>query len=248
MSVYKHLMECRSRQKAGYLVLIDPDARPLDETAEFARVISRSGVDAILYGGSLITDDGFTEKLKAVREASDIPVILFPGSVGQVSSHVDAILYISVISGRNPNFLIGDHVTSAIQIKRSGVETIATGYMLVESGKVTTAEFISGTRPLPAHKPELALAHALAGEMLGLKMLYLEAGSGAERPVPNEMISVIKKYVRIPVIVGGGIKTPETAREKVLAGADFIVTGNVLEDGENLDLLEDFVKTVHGEI
>jgi len=247
MSVYKHLMESRSRYKAGYLVLIDPDARPLNETAEFARIISKAGADAILYGGSLITDDGFTEKLKAVREASDIPVILFPGSVGQVNSHVDAILYISVISGRNANFLIGDHVTSAIQIKRSGVETIPTGYMLVESGKVTTAEFISGTRPLPAHKPELALAHALAGEMLGLKMLYLEAGSGAERPVPNDMISIIKKYVQIPLIVGGGIRNPETAREKVLAGADFIVTGNVLEDGENLDLLEDFVKTVHGE-
>ncbi|HAE88029.1 TPA: phosphoglycerol geranylgeranyltransferase, partial [Candidatus Marinimicrobia bacterium] len=176
-----------------------------------------------------------------------IPVILFPGSIGQVTSHVDAIMYISVISGRNPNLLIGEHVTTAIQIKRSGVETISTGYMLVESGKVTTAEFISGTRPLPAHKPELALAHALAGEMLGFKMLYLEAGSGAERPVPNAMISTIKKYVRIPVITGGGIRTPETAREKVLAGADFIVTGNVLEDSDNIDLLEAFVKEIHGE-
>jgi len=247
MTVYEHLLKARETYQAGYMVLIDPDARPIKETAEFARVISRAGADAILYGGSLITDEGFTDKLIALHEASNIPVILFPGSIGQVTSHVDAILYISVISGRNPNLLIGEHVTTAIQIKRSGVETIPTGYMLVESGKVTTAEFISGTRPLPAHKPELALAHALAGEMLGFKMLYLEAGSGAERPVPNAMISTIKKYVRIPVITGGGIRTPETAREKVLAGADFIVTGNVLEDSNNTDLLEAFVKAVHGE-
>lgn len=247
MTVYEHLLKARETYRAGYLVLIDPDARPLKETAEFARIISRAGADAILYGGSLITDDGFTEKLIALREAAEIPVILFPGSIGQVTSHVDAIMYISVISGRNPNLLIGEHVTSAIQIKRSGVETIPTGYMLVESGKVTTAEFISGTRPLPAHKPELALAHALAGEMLGFKMLYLEAGSGAERPVPDIMISTIKKYVRIPVITGGGIRTPETARKKVRAGADFIVTGNVLEESDNTDLLEAFVKAVHGE-
>ncbi|MDD3807454.1 MAG: geranylgeranylglyceryl/heptaprenylglyceryl phosphate synthase, partial [Candidatus Marinimicrobia bacterium] len=117
---------------------------------------------------------------------------------------------------------------------------------LVESGRVSTAEFISGTQPLPAHKPELALAHALAAEMLGFKLLYLEAGSGAERPVPNDMISLIKKNVQIPVIVGGGIRSPETAREKVQAGADFVVTGNVLETSNHTDLLQAFVKAIHG--
>lgn len=247
MTVYEHLLKTREKHKAGYFVLIDPDAWSLNETINFARVISQSGVDAILYGGSLITNDGFTEKLLAIRKVVDIPVILFPGSIGQVTSSVDAILYISLISGRNPNLLIGEHVTTAIQIKRSGVETISTGYMLVESGRVTTAEFISGTQPLPAHKPELALAHALAAEMLGFKLLYLEAGSGAERPVPNDMISLIKKNVQIPVIVGGGIRSPETAREKVQAGADFVVTGNVLETSNHTDLLQAFVKAIHGE-
>lgn len=245
MSIYNQLTELLKRHGAGYFVLIDPDAKPADELGDFTRIVCASGADAILVGGSLLLKPGYEQKVTEIKKAATIPVILFPGSLSQVSGEYDAILFISVISGRNPDYLFGQHVLGAPRILAMGVETISTGYMLIESGRTTTAEFMSNTRPLPAHKPDIAAAHAIAAQMMGFKMLYLEAGSGADHPVPNALIAAVKKYSRIPVIVGGGIRSVDTAVEKVNAGADFIVTGNVMEDDSNLHLMKDFADAIH---
>ncbi|MDD8019492.1 MAG: geranylgeranylglyceryl/heptaprenylglyceryl phosphate synthase, partial [Bacteroidota bacterium] len=148
-------------------------------------------------------------------------------------------------SGRNPQHLIGDQVAAAPIIKKIGLEAISTAYMLIESGKTTSAEFMSNTRPLPRHKPDITVAHALAAEILGFKMIYLEAGSGAQMSVPEEIIIAVKKYCTVPLIVGGGITTPEEAQKKVRAGANFIVTGNVLEKNGSTNLMKEFAQAIH---
>ena len=245
MKIYRYLLDVVKKKGAGYLVLVDPDTRRGDDLAIFVDRLNGSGVDAVLVGGSLLVDSSFQECVRIVKAHSDIPVIIFPGSVKQVSGDADAILFISLISGRNPYYLFGEHVIAAPMIKRLGLEVISTGYMLVESGRMTTAEYISNTKPLPSDKPEIAMVHALAAQYMGMKMVYLEAGSGADRSVPEEMIKSVKSYIDIPVIVGGGIRTPEDARKKVMAGADFVVTGNILNDNDNIDLIREFAEAVH---
>jgi phosphoglycerol geranylgeranyltransferase len=168
---------------------------------------------------------------------------LFPGDSSQIAKNADAILFMSLISGRNADFLIGQQVKGAVQIAKSKVEPISMGYMLIESGATTSVEFMSGTRPIPKEKNNIAVAHALAAEFLGMKMLYLEAGSGAKNTVPNEMISAVKKSVSIPVIVGGGIRDGETAKQKFLAGADILVTGNVLSKENGLEIMKKIAET-----
>lgn len=245
MGVFKQLLEKARLKGGGYFVLIDPDTRPAGELKAFVNEMCSYGVDAILVGGSLILGAGFHETLEIVKDESNVPVIIFPGSVAQVSDRADAILYISLISGRNPNALFGEHVIAAPIIRKLGIEPISTGYMLFESGRTTTAEFMSNTRPLPINKPEIAMAHALAAQYLGMSTVYLEAGSGAERPVPNQIVKAVSGYVDIPVIVGGGIRAPEEARAKVEAGATFIVTGNVYDDNVNFALAKEFVRAIH---
>ena len=245
MGIYEKLLALKKSRGAGYLVLIDPDKQPLDEVVSFARHCEDSGVDGFLIGGSLLFSNRFDELIHAVKQAVSIPVILFPGNGQQLSPHADAILFLSLISGRNAHYLIGEQVLSAPKIKALNLEPISTGYILVESGKTTAAEFMSHTKPVPEEKPEIAVAHALAAEYLGMKFVYLEAGSGAERSVPEAMVHAVSHSVSIPVIVGGGIRTPEDARVKVKAGASFIVTGNVLEKKKNTHLIKDFAKAIH---
>ena len=163
-----------------------------------------------------------------------------------LTPHADAILYISLISGRNPNYLIGEQVKAAPWIQRHGLTPIPTGYMLIEGGNRTAVEFMSGTIPIPRDKPDIAGPHALAAQYLGMQMVYLEAGSGATYPVPNEMIATVKAQISIPLIVGGGIRTPKIAAKKVAAGADFVVTGNVLEENGSFELMKEFADAVHG--
>jgi len=206
---------------------------------------AQNGADAILVGTSFLLSSDFDEMVKAVRDAVDVPVILFPGGISQLSPHADAILFLSLISGRNPELLIGQQVKAAPFIKRYALEPISTGYILVESGTLTTAEYVSTTRPVPRNKPDLAMALALAAEYLGMKLVYLEAGSGADRSVPEAMIRSVADYVSLPLIVGGGIRCPEHAREKVLAGASFVVVGNVLERMDDPGLLRDLADAVH---
>jgi len=245
MAIFTALLEKARRRGGGYFILIDPDTRSLPELRDFVRSICDGGVDALLVGGSLIIGSDFQQALETVRSVSTVPVIIFPGSVAQVSSQADAVLYISLISGRNPNYLFGEHVVAAPIIHKLGIEPIATGYMLFESGRTTTAEFMSNTRPLPTNKPEIAMAHALAAQYMGMQTVYLEAGSGADQAVPDSIVKAVSSYINIPVIVGGGIRTPEQAHQKIAAGATFVVTGNVFDDDQQLRLVGEFARAIH---
>ena len=243
--ILSYLKTVLAEKDAGYFILIDPEVCDVEKTAKLAHTIENAGADAILLGGSLLTHDlhSIAASLKAETE---LPIILFPGDSMHLTPHADAILFMSLISGRNPNYLIGEQVKAAPWIQKYGLEPIPTGYMLIDGGNRTSVEFMSGTAPIPRDKPDIAAPHALAAEYLGMQMVYLEAGSGATLPVPNEMISSVKEQITIPLIVGGGIRTPETAAEKVRAGADFIVTGNILEETGSIDLIKQFAIAVHG--
>jgi putative glycerol-1-phosphate prenyltransferase len=245
MSIYNHLLQTKDRFGSGYLVLIDPDKKSEAETLKTVEVCADSKVDGILVGSSLLLSQRFNSTIKLIKKEFNLPVIIFPGSTIQLSEFADAVLFLSLISGRNPEFLIGTQVLGAPIIRKMGLEAISTGYMLVESGKTTAAEFMSNSKPIPRDKNDIAVAHAMAGEYLGMKMIYLEAGSGAEHPVPDEMIEAVSGYISIPVITGGGIKSPEVARKKVEAGASFIVTGNVLETTRNRTMIKEFAEAIH---
>lgn len=245
MTTWERLSEIKRNRGAGYFILIDPDKQPLDASVKLAVQAENEDADGIFIGGSLLSTPIFDELIKQLKATVKIPVIIFPGGVQQVSSHADAILFMSVISGRNADLLIGQHVLAAPIIKMTGLEAIATGYMLIESGKVTSAEYMSNTKPIPRDKPDIAVAHGLAAEFLGMKILYLEAGSGALYPVPDEMIAAMAKLCKLPLIVGGGITSPEIAYQKVKAGASFIVTGNVLEKEKPTGLIAEFARAIH---
>lgn len=245
MKIFEKLLQIKESRGAGYFVLIDPDKQDLEKAVQTAQFCEASGVDALLIGGSLLFIHCFDDVIKRIKDSCDLPLILFPGSTKQVSQYADALLYLSLISGRNANTLIGQQVMSAPIIKSVGIEPISTGYMFIESGSVTSALFISDTRPIPRDKPDIVSAHALAAEYLGMKCVYLEAGSGAKYSVPGSVIQAVNHYCNLPIIVGGGIKKPEEAREKVNAGADFIVTGSIIERNRDAALISDFAKAVH---
>jgi putative glycerol-1-phosphate prenyltransferase len=229
-SVLQYLLEVRQRRGAGYLTLLDPDRLDPDELDARAELCAEVGADAILIGTSLMVSARNAACFERVKARVDIPVISFPGGASQVVPTADAILFLSLISGRNPELLIGEHVKAAPLIREYGVEAIPTGYMLVQSGTLTSVEFMSNTRPIPRDKVDIAMAHALAAEYLGMQLIYLETGSGADAAVPDEMVRAVVDYISTPVIVGGGIRDPEMARAKVASGASFVVTGSVVED------------------
>jgi len=225
-------------------VLIDPDNQPPEQAAEFAQNAENQGADLFFVGGSLVVSDQLDACIRAVKSVSQLPVVIFPGSPMQVSAEADGLLLISLISGRNPEMLIGHHVIAAPALKRAGLELLPTGYLLIDGGKPTTASFMSGTAPIPANKPEIAATTAMAGEMLGLRCIYLDAGSGAEQRVPNDMISSVRKTVDVPLIIGGGMRSPEDARAAAQAGANVVVVGNVLEHSPTM--VAAFAAAVHG--
>jgi phosphoglycerol geranylgeranyltransferase len=203
--------------------------------------------DFIFVGGSICVRHDFDEAVRSIKARAGVPVVVFPGDSTQVSRHADALLFLSLVTSRNPDLLIGEHVKAAPAVKRHGLEVIPVAYMLVESGGMTSVQFISQSLAIPRGKPEIAIAHALAGEYLGMKLVFLEAGSGAERHVPPEMVEAVSRYVSVPVVVGGGIRDPESAREIVRRGASFIVTGDVIEKGGGVGLMRDFAQAVHGQ-
>jgi phosphoglycerol geranylgeranyltransferase len=244
--VWQRLEAVRREKGAGYMVLIDPDSLSLEDVTALGEAAADADVDAFLVGGSLLMSDRLDETVRRLREVSCLPTLLFPGGSNQLSRYADGILFLSLLSGRNPDFLIGEHVRAAPMIRQYGLEPIPTAYLLIEGGAYTSVQFMSGTFPIPRDKCDIAIAHALAAEYLGIKTLYLEAGSGAKWPVPEEMIQGVRAYVNLPVIVGGGITHPEIAAEKVQAGADFIVTGNVLERDQSAALMRAFAEAVHG--
>jgi phosphoglycerol geranylgeranyltransferase len=244
-SVFEFIRQHVERGRRQYWVLLDPDDFSSAEAGRIARLAeSTRGVSAVLIGGSLLRTNLFEIFVKTVKSNVSIPVILFPGDATQLSARADALLYLSLISGRNPVNLIGEHVKAAPIIRKLGIEPIATAYMLVESGTVTSVEFMSNTRPLPRAKPDIAAVHALAAQYMGMKMVYLEAGSGAPQSVPCEMVRKVKSYIDIPLIVGGGIRDAHTARSILEAGADIIVTGNILQKKGGLDRMKEIAAAV----
>lgn len=245
-SVFQYLMDVRAERGAGYFLLIDPDRKNHGILEYLVTAANEGDVDAILVGGSLFMDSKFHERAAHIKKMASIPVILFPGGVYQLGPHYDAVIFMSVISGRNANNLIGEQVISAPLVKDLGLEPIPTGYMLFDGGGNTTVEFISNTRPLPMNRINMIVAHGLAAQYLGMKILYLEAGSGAERSIREEIIQEMVKKVDLPLIVGGGIRTPEDARKKVESGASFIVTGSVAEESGQKSIIKEFADAIHG--
>lgn len=215
--------------------LIDPDdLLGTDHLFDIAHKATQNSVDLIFFGGSLLTERLGFDPVKALKNATDIPCVLFPSTPMQINHHADAMLFLSLISGRNPEYLIGHHVAAAPMLRRSKIEIVPTGYMLVGCGKPTTAEYISHTFPIPYNKPEIAAATALAGQMLGLKLIYLDGGSGAEKCISTEMVAMVRDWVDLPIVVGGGIRSAQDAKSLHEAGADLLVVGNGADANPNL--------------
>ena len=224
-------------------LLIDPDKFDNDLLLQQIKVANESMVDFIFLGGSLITNNALDITIRTIKENTRIPVIIFPGVGTHIHKDADAILFLSLISGRNADFLIGNQVHTASLIRKMGVESIPTGYMLIESGKITAAQYMSNTMPIPKSKSDIAVATAVAGEMLGLRTIYMDAGSGADEAISSEMIQKVKLAVDIPLIIGGGIRDAKTAKRIVDAGADIIVVGNAAE--KNPKIIQEIKKAIN---
>jgi len=226
------LQKIRERSKAGIkqlAVLADPDKSTDKSLRELTKLAEMAGAEYVFIGGSLLTRDNMAHCIDKIKSNCNLPVIIFPGSIHQICPRADALLFLSLISGRNPDMLIGNHVVAASLIRSSGIEVIPTGYMLIESGRITSVQYISNTLPIPSDKTEIAVATAMAGAMLGLQVIFMDAGSGALNPVPSPMIASVKQNIQLPLIVGGGIRNPEMAYEAWTAGADIITIGNAAE-------------------
>ncbi len=232
--IYQEIVHRKKLRKKSLAILIDPEIDKLQHIEKILQLSLENGIDYFFVGGSLLVDENLDHCLRILKQQSQIPVILFPGSKSQINSKADGILLLSLISGRNPDLLIGQHVEAAPALRRSNLEILSTGYMLIESGNYTTAHYISNTMPIPAHKPEIAACTAMAGEMLGLKLIYLDGGSGAKQPVPTSLIQSVNQAVDIPIIIGGGITTGESLFSTLDAGADIAVIGNAIEKNPNL--------------
>lgn len=238
----KILSDKQSKRKS-LAVLLDPDKVELASFRHFLFACVENHVDFFFVGGSLITKNIMAAMIEAIRTHTSIPVVIFPGNNLHIDPSADAILLLSLISGRNPDYLIGQHVIAAPILKQSGLEILPTGYILVDSGRQTTVSYISNTTPIPHDKPDIAACTAMAGEMLGLKLIYLDGGSGAMYPVSPKMISRVKENIDLPLIVGGGINSAEKAHEALEAGADMLVIGNAFE--KNPTLLPEIAEVIH---
>jgi len=232
--VHTKLVAAKARGQKLLATLIDPDKVTDASLAHTVNLCLKAQVDLFLVGGSLLTADALERTVQAIKAQTDIPVVLFPGSIHQITRHADALLFLSLISGRNPELLIGNHVLAAPMLRDSGLEVMPTGYILVNGGRPTTVSYISQTQPIPADKPDIAACTALAGEMLGLRLMYLDAGSGATEAVPAATIAAVRRTVQAPIIVGGGIRTPVQAQAAWAAGADVVVVGNAFESQPEL--------------
>jgi putative glycerol-1-phosphate prenyltransferase len=241
--IYQDIIEKKKQGKKSFAVLIDPDKVDVQKIEELVNLSVQAKVDYFFVGGSLVTSNHLDAIIGHIKKLCSIPVVLFPGHPSQVSNYADGLLYLSLISGRNPDLLIGQHVLSAYRVKTSGLEIISTGYLVIDGGVPTSVSYISNTSPIPANKTDIAVSTAIAGEMLGLKLIYMDAGSGAQSAIPETMIQKVAENVEVPVIVGGGITTPEKALANCRAGADIIVVGNAIEkDGT---LIEKISNAIH---
>jgi putative glycerol-1-phosphate prenyltransferase len=241
--VYHILTQRKLTGKKSFAVLIDPDKVSLQRLDLLIGQSVAAGVDFFFMGGSLVLTDNLDESILHIKKNCNIPVVLFPGNPSQLSRHADALLYLSLISGRNADLLIGQHVISAPAVKQSGLEVISTGYMVVDGGAPTTVSYISNAAPIPADKEDIALCTAMAGEMLGKKVIYMDAGSGAKVPVTDSMIRRVAENIAIPLIVGGGIWNAVKAYLNCKAGADVVVVGNAIEKEDFL--IKEIAAAVH---
>ncbi len=219
-----------STEKKSLVILIDPDKQfPEDNWLDRMNLLKQHSPDAIFLGGSHLAEDHTDFILSLIHQTTNIPVIAFPGDFSHVHAKIDGVLFLSLISGRNPEFLINQHVKYGLSLKRQGLDLLPTGYILIDGGKQTSVAYVTQTQPIPPNEIELAVATAVAGELLGLKAIYLEAGSGALHSVSTDMIKAVKANISIPLIVGGGIRSAQTAQAIYEAGADTIVVGNGFE-------------------
>ena len=242
-TIYHSLTERKRLGNKSFAVLIDPDKVDNDSLEQLIVLSVTAKVDYFLVGGSLVISNYLDECLQLIKRNCSIPTVLFPGSPSQVSKYADALLYLSLISGRNPELLIGQHVVSAPFVKKSGLEIMSTGYMVVDGGAPTTVSYISNASPLPSDKNEIAVCTAMAGEMLGMSLIYMDAGSGAQRPITESMIEKVAQAIEVPLIIGGGITDPEKAYLNCKAGADVIVVGNAIE--KDASLIIEMATAVH---
>ena len=243
-TILNYLLSIKEEKGAGYIVLIDPDKNSEKKLEEKISKINNSGVDAIFVGGSLILDNNCERRVSVIKSLSELPVIFFPGGISQLNKYYDAMLFMSILSGRNPHYLIGEQVVAAPIVKDLGIEVIPTGYLIVDGGNNSSVQFMSGSNPIPIEKPDILVAHALAAQYLGKKLVYLESGSGAKKSIPNKLVNAVNSYIDVPIIVGGGIRSPESAYEKVQAGASFIVTGTVIEN-DSMAMIKEFADAIH---
>lgn len=241
--IYHSFSDRKRAGKKSFAVLIDPDKVNDQTVAELIELSVFSKVDYFFVGGSLVVSNYLDQCLQLIKKSCSIPTVLFPGSPSQVSKYADALLYLSLISGRNAELLIGQHVVSAPMVKKSGLEVMSTGYMVVDGGAQTTVSYISNSSPLPSDKSEIAVCTAIAGEMLGMKLIYMDAGSGAKNPISETMITKVAQSISVPLIVGGGIVDPEKAYLNCKAGADVIVVGNAIE--KDSSLIREMAAAVH---
>lgn len=234
MNIYNKIKADKQANKKSFALLIDPDNQSKNQLKSIIEKAEKANTDFFFVGGSLLTFDSLELCLTTIKETSNIPVILFPGNEMQVNDNADGILFLSLISGRNADMLIGKQVITAPLLKRSSLEVMPTGYILIDSGKPTTVSYMSNTTPIPANKDTVAACTAMAGEMLGLKLIFLDGGSGAKNPISVNMINEVSKSIDVPLIIGGGISSGKKAIENCKAGADIIVVGNAIEKNENL--------------
>ena len=231
--IYKNILDSKEKGQKQIAVLLDPDKVNFDTLADLIHDCMLNHVSYFFVGGSLVSKMQIAELVGFIKNYCEIPVILFPGNSLHIEPSADGILLLSLISGRNPEYLIGQHVISAPILKNAGLEILSTGYILVDSGQQTTVSYISNTTPIPHNKPEIAACTAMAGEMLGMKLIYLDGGSGAKNAVSAKMIASVNASVEVPIIVGGGINTIEKAKSAFESGADIIVIGNKIEENPN---------------
>lgn len=242
-AIYQTFMDQKKAGKKAFAILIDPDKMSDADIDPIVEQALAAGVDYFFVGGSLVVVNTVDQNIQRIKSKCEIPVVLFPGSPSQVSRYADALFYLSLISGRNPELLIGQHVISAPMVRSSGLEIMPTGYMVIDGGAPTSVSYIANTAPIPADKSDIALCTAMAGEMLGLKLIYMDAGSGAKNPIQETMIKRVSGSIGVPLIVGGGIKTPEKAAANCKAGADVIVVGNAIE--KDPGLIKEISEAVH---
>src|SRR5688572_1997975 len=242
-AIYQSMVNKKQKGQKSFAVLIDPDKVNKTLLDELTTLSILAEVDYLLVGGSLVISNHLDDCIQHIKKNCDIPVILFPGSPSQVSRYADALLYLSLISGRNPELLIGQHVISAPFVKQSGLEIMSTGYMVIDGGAPTTVSYISNAAPIPADKNEIALCTAMAGEMLGMKLIFMDAGSGAKRAIAESMIEKVSQIIEVPLVIGGGITDPEKAYRNCKAGADVIVIGNAIE--KDASLIREMSAAIH---